>query len=251
MKCKEMYDHLAADWKKVEYRKEYFKPKAIKELRKATKFPAWKWYEYETPQTRNKYVIFYYAENQNFIENPLTNSFVDIFFDKQRFVVKWGTSPYKHTPESPIKPLRILNVYSSHFLSRYNERFLKDDTLSSNDVACHYLSRNDISMPIEITEEINSNIDQYGEGGKEGFVVKDGLCFAQTGFEGLQSNDGNRNNDIIDAKIIIYTTFIPKSMMTEGQRSAVEKEHIEKWFQAYWEFMKEAKGGTLKLRLEP
>ncbi|MBR5918373.1 MAG: hypothetical protein IKZ83_00500, partial [Prevotella sp.] len=95
------------------------------------------------------------------------------------------------------------------------------------------------------------NIEQYGEGATEGFIVNDGLCFTHTKLQGLQSEDGNMNNDKIDAKIIVYTTFITKSMMTDGQRSAVEKEHIEKWFQANWEILKESKGGTLKLRLEP
>ena len=86
MTYKEMYDHLAADLGKVEYRKAYYLPKAVREFRKAIKFPVWKWYEYKVPSTNNKYVIFYYAENADFVEKPTTGYFVDVFFDKQRYV---------------------------------------------------------------------------------------------------------------------------------------------------------------------
>ena len=251
MTFKEVYDHLADDLKKVEYRKDYYLPKAIKEFRKAKQFPVWKWYEYEVPQTKNKYVIYYYAENWESIENPKIGFFANVFFDRKRCVIKLSVTGYKHTPESPIMLLRQIQVYSSHFLQRYNERCLKDKTLGSNDLACRYLARNDIAMPIEISEDINRNIEQYGEGGKEGFIVEDGLCFAQTRLDVISSEDGDRNNDKVNALAIVFTTFIPRYMMTQGQLFAIEKEHWEKWSQAYMNFMKEAPDGTLTLKLEP
>lgn len=251
MTYKQMYDHLCEDLGKLNYKMEYYLPKAIKEFRKTKRFPAWKWYEYETPQTRNKYVIFYYAENLNCIENPQSGFFVNVVFDRQRFVVQWGATGYKHTPESPLKLLRQIHAYSSHFLHRYNERFLKDETLTSNDIACQYLSRNNDAMPIEITEEINRNVEQYGEGGKNGYRVRDGVCFAQTCIEGQQSDDGDRNKDRVDAMAIVYTTFMSEYKMTDSQRFAIDKEHWEKWTRAYLDFMKESKGNSLTLRLEP
>lgn len=251
MTYKQMYDHLCEDSSKLKYKMEYYLPKVIKEFRRTIRFPAWKWYEYESPKTKNNYVIIYYAENQNCIETPKSDFFVNVFFDKQRYVVRWRVSGYKHTTESPIILLRQIHAYSSHFLHRYKERYLKDKTLTSNDIACQYLSRNDVAMPIEITKEINRNIEQYGEGGKNGFRVRDGICFAQTSFQGKQSDDGDRNKDRIDAMAIIYTTFMSEHNMTDSQLIAIEKVQWEKWTQAYFDFMKESTGDNLTIMLEP
>jgi hypothetical protein len=245
MTYKEMYDHLAADLGKVEYRKAYYLPKAVREFRKAIKFPVWKWYEYKVPSTNNKYVIFYYAENADFVEKPKTGFYVDVFYDRQRFVVKWGASGYRHTPTGPIKAIRQIHAYTSHFLHRYNERCLKDDSLSTNDIACRYLSRNDIAMPIEINESINKNIEDYGEGAKQGFRVRDGICFTRTGCE------GDRDKNRVDAMVIVYTTFMSEYKMTDSQRLAIDKEHWEKWTQSFMDFIKESNNGVLSLKLEP
>ena len=251
MTYKEMYDHLAKDLKKVEYRKEYFLPKAIKEFRKEKTFPAWKWYEYKVPSSNNKYVIFFWANSLNEVEKPKSDFFVDLFFDRQRFVVKWGAGGYRHTPNSPMKLIRQIHVYTSHFLHRYNERFLKDDSLSTNDIICRYLSRNNIAMPIEINESINKHIEEYGEGAKQGFRVKDGVCFTRTAVEGKINNDENRVEDRVDAMAIVYTTFMSEYKMTDEQREAIEKEHWEKWTNSFMDFMKEANNGVLTLKLEP
>ena len=51
--------------------------------------------------------------------------------------------------------------------------------------------------------------------------------------------------------IIVYTTFISKSEMTESQINAIEEKNLESWNQFLADFMKEAKNGVLKLKLEP
>lgn len=249
MTYKEMYDHLAADLEKVKYRKEYFLPKAIKEFRKAKNFPVWKWYEYIVPNTRNKYVIYYYAENASCIEKPKIGSFVEIFFERQRFIVRWGAGGYRHTPNSRIKSIRQIHAYTSHFLSRYKNRCLKNDDYSSNDIACHFFSRNEEAIPIEINESINKNIEKYGEEAKDGYRVRDGFCFTKSQLEGEFYED--REKDRVDAMIIVYTTFISKSEMTESQINAIEEKNLESWNQFLADFMKEAKNGVLKLKLEP
>lgn len=250
MTYKEMYDHLAADLEKVNYKLDYYLPKAVKEFRNARHFPVWKWYEYKVPSSNNKYILFYFAEDLSQIENPNKNFFVDMFFEKQRYVVKWGAGCYNHTPNCPMKLIRQIHAYTSHFLHRYNERFLKDDTLSSNDIACRYLSRNKDIMPIKINEEINNNIEEYGEGAKQGFRVHDGICFTQSRLEGL-FNEEDRENDVVDAMLFVYTTFVSEYQMTDSQRSAIDKEHIEKLMQSYMAFEKEAIDGELTLKLDP
>ena len=43
MTYKEMYDHLANDLKKVQIKEDYLRQKAIRDLKKERRFPAWKW----------------------------------------------------------------------------------------------------------------------------------------------------------------------------------------------------------------
>ncbi len=245
MTYKEMYDHLAADLGKVEYRKAYYLPKAVKEFRRAVKFPVWKWYEYKVPTNSNKYIIFFYAENAYSVEKPKMGFFVDVFFDRQRYIVKWGAGGYRPTPTTPIKAIRQIHAYTSHFLHRYNERFIKDASLSTNDIACCYLSRNDIAMPIEINESINKNIEKYGERARQGFRVRDGICFTRIGCE------GDRDKNRVDAMLIVYATYMSEYKMSDSQRLAIDKEHWEKWTQSYMDFIKESNNGVLSLRLDP
>lgn len=61
----------------------------------------------------------------------------------------------------------------------------------------------------------------------QGFRVKDGFCFTQTALEGEEDKYGNRENDRVDAMIVIYTTFVNEYDMSETQRAAINKEHIE------------------------
>lgn len=134
-------------------------------------------------------------------------------------------------------------------MKRYNQRFLKNKPFDFYDTACRFFARNDTFMPIEVTEDINENVEKYGDKGKGAFRVKDGICFTESWLEGLFNEDGDKSKDIIDAMVFVMTTFVPEFQMTDKQRLAIEKEHWEKWHNIYYDFMKEAKDGELMLRL--
>lgn len=247
-----MYDHLLADKQEVDIKKGYLLPKAIKGFRKTARFPAWELYEYKIPSTNNQYIIYFYAENRTCIDKPEVGSFCILFNEKQRLVIKGGVSQYKHTPDSPTILIRQIHAYTSHFLQRYNERILKDKSLTSNEVAARYMSRNNAAiMPIGQNDNINRNHELYGERGQYAYRVRDGICFAQSGVQGVFNEDGDRLKDKIDASLILYTTFVNESKMTDSQRSAIFKEHCEKWTEIASDFMKEAKDGGVILKLEP
>lgn len=251
MTYKEMYDHLAADLKKVKIKEEYLLPKAVKEFRKERRFPAWRWYEYTIPSTNNKYIIFFYAESRAYIEKPTVDYFCIVFDGKKRFVIQWMAGGYKHNEDDPMMLIRQIHAYSSHFLERYNERFLKDKSLNANDIACRYLSRNKIGMPITMNEEINKRLKKYGDGAKYGFRVRDGFCFAMSGVQGDISEDGDRKKDKVDAMLVLYTTFMNESDMKDTQLAAIDKEHYTAWVRYVADMQKEAKDGVITLRLEP
>lgn len=250
MTYKEMYDHLAADKQKVDIKKDSLLPKAIKAFKKRMKFPAWELYEYTIPSTNNKYVIYFYAESRVRAEKPEVGSFTIVYNGKHRFIVKWGAGGYKHTADSGMMAVRQIHAYTSHFLQRYNERFLKDDSLTTNEVAARFLSRNTVAMPLEQNDGINRNHEKY-ENGKYAFRVRDGICFSYSAVDGEESEDGDRQKDKVDALYICYTTFMAESKMTDSQRNAILREHEEKWLQFCRDFQKEAKDGAITLTLEP
>lgn len=251
MTYKEIYDHLAADKQKVDIKKDSLLPKAIKKFKKRMKFPAWELYEYTIPATNNKYVIYFYAESRVQAEKPEIGSFTIIYNGRQRFVAQWKAGGYKHTPDSELMLVRQIHAYTPHFLQRYKERFLKDESLTSNEVAAGYLSRNIFPMPLQQNDEINRNHEKYGINGQYAFRVRDGICFSYTVVDGVESEDGDRHKDKVNALYICYTTFMNESKMTDSQRNAILKEHEEKWLQFCRDFQKEAKDGAITLTLEP
>lgn len=250
MSYKEMYDHLATDKQKVDIKKESLRPKAIKAFRKASRFPAWGLYEYKIPATNNQYIIYFYAESRTCVEKPEVGSFCIVFDQKHRFIVKWGAGGYKHTPDSSLMAIRQIHAYEPHFLQRYKERFLKNESLTPNEVAAIYLSRNTVAMPLQQNDKINRNHEKYGERGQYAFRVRDGICFSYSTVEGVMSEDGDRHKDKVDALYVCYTTFMNESGMTDSQRNAIFNEHLEKWTQFSADFQKQAKDGVVTLKLE-
>jgi len=82
-------------------------------------------------------------------------------------------------------------------------------------------------MPIMLNEKVNRNFKEYGEQNDRGMRVPDGFCFTQTAIEGKESADGIREHDEVDAMLILYTTFMNESDMSDTQRTAINNEHLE------------------------
>lgn len=251
MSYKEIFDHLFKDLNKIKYRIDYYKPKAIKEFKKTTEFPAWIKYDYTNPSNNNHYVIFYYVKNWDEIHNPKASYFCTTFNNNQRLIIRTIVGGYKHTPNTPTKAIRTIHIFTSHFLERYRERFLKKPELTLNETACRFFSRNPYFMPIEINKEINKHISKYGEGAKKGYRVNDGICFTQSVLEGKFYGDDLQDKDRVDALVAVFTTFMVESDMQERQRFAILHEHWKKWTEAYTDFIKESKNGELNLKLDP
>ena len=251
MTYKEMYDNLSKDLKKVKIREDYFLPKAIKEFKKEKRFPAWRWYEYTVPASQNKYIIFFYVESRAFIEKPEIGNYCVVFDNKNnKFVIKWGACGYNHTKDGPLMLLRQIQVYTSHFFDRYKERRLKDLSLNANDVVCRYLSRNKEVMPIEMNNEINRHLDQYGAGAKYGFRVRDGFCFALLDLQVMQSKDGDCEKDKPQAMYVVYKTFMNETDMADTQLSAIDKSHYDAWLRYIQTLQKESTDGEITLTLD-
>ncbi len=200
MNLHEVYAHLLADKRKLDWKRDSLFSKAAKELQRNSSYPGWVMYEYNVPASNNQYVIYYYAE-QPF--GPVVADFLCVLFDdNKRYVIKWTDT---NIPE--------IHVLTSHFLQRYKERFLQDDTLTANDVAVRYLTRNSTMRPMPISERINKHINKHGDYAGEGFLVQDGFCFKLSGEE--------RKDDGTTIRISMFTTFMPIADMSRTQQEAI------------------------------
>lgn len=247
MTYKEIYDNLAADSEKINIKKNYLLPKAIREFKKETVFPAWRWYEYKIPATMNTYIIFFYVESRNFIDKPECDCFCVHFEDKKRFVIKVDAIGYKQEG-NPLSLIRLIRVYTSHFFDRYNERLLKDNSIGSTDVACRYFSRNKKEIPIEINEEINKNLKKHGESANYGSKIRDGFCFMRSAVQNV-SNRGGDKNDRLEAVMFMYTTFMNEAGMEVSQLSAIGRKVNDEWSRCIKLLQEEASNGEIELTL--
>lgn len=247
MTYKEIYDNLKKDKRKVDIRKERLLPKAIKYLKQRRVFPAWVWYEYKIPSTNNQYVIFFYAANSKCATQPESDAFCFLFEGNQRFVIKWGVGTY-NPKGMGLTAIRTLNIYTSHFIQRYNERCIKNESLTPNDVMCRYLSRNPIVTPIRVDEDINRKWKEYGEENGIGFHVNDGICFVSSTTE-LETDEEDTDNKPI-AMMYYYKTYVSKNEMNKEQWDVISKRYVDMWKKSMADYYAQAVDGKITLRLE-
>ncbi len=229
MATEQIYDNFMTDQPKINFRIEYLRSKAIKELKRAKKYPAVVTYKYKNPATLNEYTIFFYAETRFRVNTPEASSFFPIFNKKQRYIL----TPHKalHKSAGEIRLVKGVNVYSCHFFERYNERFLKDNTLQKNDIISIYLARNKYRVFIEMNEKINRNHEKYGYEGQQGQRVRDGFCFTRIYGHGCLCKDDNSGYDVPESITTFYKTYTNESDMHISQTLAIKDgEEIRKQY---------------------
>lgn len=84
---------------------------------------------------------------------PEANYFFSLFDNQRRNIIT--CSKVGHISNNQFITAKQINAYTSHFFDRYNERFLKDNSLSRNEIISRYLSRNKYATAIEINETYN------------------------------------------------------------------------------------------------
>ncbi|MBQ9311493.1 MAG: hypothetical protein IJ213_00445 [Bacteroidales bacterium] len=230
MTYKEIHNEILEDSYKIRIKQECLKTKVIRKFKKEKNFPAYEIINYKIPATNNEYIIFFYAKNYNCIKSLYTDSFC-IAFDKtarHRVIIRCLYGGYRPKNNTSIQKILQLHIYTSHFLQRYNERFLKNPILSSNEIMCRFIIRNSIITPIPITENINKNIEKYNDKNMQGLVINDGFCFALCGSQTNNSVDMNKQGNI-EALLFLYTTFINSLNLSSSQRQTIDKGFYETW----------------------
>ena len=228
MSYKEIYDGLEADISKLHYQRDKLLPVISKEFRSEKRFPNYKWIEYK-PSSGNNYLILYCAQNSLQIDTPLVRYCALIWDDNYRFVITWMKGDYKHSPLHQFESTPIIHAYTNHFFDQYKKRFLKDDSLSSNDVVARFLMRNYTYTPIEINDSINRNISSKDDSYKRGFSIEDGFCFTKFDMDGDFHDIDDIGKDEVYAICFLYTTYMNKDGMSSEQKEAIKEEEEKAW----------------------
>jgi hypothetical protein len=223
MNCREIYNAFKYDFPKVEYRTKYMMPKVVKELQKECKFPAWRICKYTVPESCNTYNLCYYAEFPENAQSPTNIHYCIVDTDEVVAIIRALTGKYLK-PDGEITELKQIHLYTYHFLEQYNKRFLKNDALSHEEIACMFSCRNKVITPIRMNERINRNYKKHGRFNSHVYEVRDGVCFAQTSFEYAKDEEGNLIPDDVGTLLILFTTFMNENDMSEEQLKGMEDE---------------------------
>ncbi len=232
----EIYNALFVDREKLQIRAKSLIPKIAKQFKREGRFPAWKWEEYTHQQSRNRYLICFYAPTPASAGNPAIKYLALLEDDHQRIVVQWGCWMYRKKGSLKAIATRYIGFFSGHFFSRYRERIWKDVDMSFYELLCRYFSRNIVTIPLELNEDIKRNYKQYGELAKYAFQVPDGTCFIRHWNEGDETTIGEKTNDFIS--VVLFYTFVNGGMMTETQSNAILKEgtrYIRDYYKSLFE----------------
>ena len=215
----EICDALFSDRPKLQIKTHALLPKIAKQFKKEQKFPAWKWEEYTHQESKNKYLISFYAANISQAENPIVNYIAFMEEDRQRLVIQWGCWPYRKYGSLEAIMTRAISFYCPHFFQRYRERVWHDEKMSYNELLCRYFSRNQEIIPIKTNTDIQRNLEEYGDNAYS-FQQPDGVCFVHLGMEGDESTIGTPEDNTVN--VVLYMTIVTNKMMSQIQKEAIE-----------------------------
>jgi hypothetical protein len=228
----EIRDIIANDKRKLLVRKDKYLPKVISLFKKARSFPVWYVDDYVIPDTRNEHITFYYASNPSEIFHPKCLFLSIVSDDDQRYVIRSLEMEYKKTPDSKPIVLPQIHSYTSHFLKRYNERFLHKNGITADEIAGLFLINNGLPLIIKLNEDIKMNFEKYGEFNTHGIKADGGFCFASMGV----FHDKTKVDEK-ESMLIKYNTFVSNNEMSDIQKKAIDEVCNETLMRHYSEFI--------------
>ena len=159
------------------------------------------WEYWTHPVSRNKY-LFCYATSRSQILRDKTDASGQALLVVDDFA---NRDFYYSTPG-------ILLHITSHFIKRYRERCLHDDSVPTEEVVARYLHRN-IGSFLELDPD---NLNYQGERDEMTYniLVPDGVVYFQIGKD---SSEGMK-----DVIVIRYKTFVSESLLNEEQKKEVD-----------------------------
>ncbi|MBQ9173724.1 MAG: hypothetical protein IJ161_08360 [Bacteroidales bacterium] len=179
-------------------------------LRNFGTFPFFYQTTYIIPDSRNRYLVWFCANNKRELNTQTARSGCCLILNED----KGKTTVYEYKeclipntyPKKEIEA--VLNVYTGHFFSRYRERAGWGTKLTRDEIIVRYLCRNAIFISGLPFDKINLNSDKY-PGGAAGQVT-DGLV--------LITETHETDTKGLPFTVIKHNTFIGKTHLKEDQQ---------------------------------
>jgi len=218
----QVFKEIEADSRKVELRIAMLSDKISKVFRKCRKFPTWEYCEYTHQDTRNKYLISFYAATAKDVDKPQSDYFCLLDDGNGRLgAVKCGSLKYKKDESFNFVNTRAISLYKPHFFDRYRQRYWKGQDICYYELICRYFSRNKRILPIEVDEDVKLKYEENGPLGNYWLLVNDGICPTHQWCEGGLETIGQPDSEFIS--VMLYDTFLTRSILKPRQLEAIER----------------------------
>lgn len=159
---------------------------------------------HRVPSTQNNYILYYYAPSMS---SRMITGLGSILVYNNHFGQRNNLVMGNCVDQGEDYP--VIYEFTGHFLARYRERFLKNDTLSTDEVLVTYVERNRSGVSVEMNADMNPKWAEYGS--KYALKVDDGITFLS---HGELTVDGCRS------VFICNKTFVSNDMLTHSQNKA-------------------------------
>lgn len=175
---------------------------------KATRFPCIKTTEVTSPKTRITYTIRLWSFTHSQWKNPRFVWYV-------KHVHEGGTTVYSTTVAPDMSC--PLNVYTPHFLARYKERIMKDETKTLDEVINDLFLYNNhtIDHKSENLESLIKEDEKYYSGDNIHF-------YGQRSIDGIIISEVSDENPLIS----VHNTIVSTDLFTKSQN---ENSIISEW----------------------
>lgn len=159
---------------------------------------------YRVPTSRNTYLVWFAAYGENDLRSGNLQSDAALLLNDNCGKLSVYTLARAFGPAGGND---MLCIYTSHFFSRYRERFHWGDGLSTNDLICRFFLRNGGLLAELDFGKMNSNAGQYRNGAS--FQARDGVVFVS-----VQKAEDDRGKPF---DIIRFNTFVGFDQLESGQ----------------------------------
>lgn len=234
----DIFNRISQDRPKIEYWLNKAKSKAEKSFKSQYKFPKYYIEEYKNKESCIEYLLI------SFLSDSKSKSEEKIMakccLENKKYYIDFGyTFSNVDFKNQTGTAQATLNIYNAHFFNRYKERILKDEHIEINDVIGLFFARMLRIHALNINDEIIKDWrTKYGEFSIV-VMTNEGICLGKSGIyqsHNMPSEEGKCK------EVIVYefNTIITKSMLSDSQKEAIEKEELEyskQYYKQVTEFM--------------
>ncbi|MCQ2975943.1 MAG: hypothetical protein MJ211_14175 [Bacteroidales bacterium] len=219
----DIFNQILGEQKWISYWINKYLPKVTKLFSKQFQFPVYHYEKIKSNKTNNEYWILYTKENRN--SEIKYGLYLKHISENYLYIFEYGYTSEINEEKTKTIAVAGFNVYTGHFLSRYQERFLKKNNLSTEEILGEYKANNPYVVNLKLSNEILKDYkEKYGNFSRIN-RIKSGYCFVDSGIQ----EDDRPIEKYVTNKVSadIYNTFITDSMLTKTQLNGLKKAELD------------------------